>query len=120
MTRDEFNARLRREGGLRVTLRMLREDEGGRATPLSGESEYRVNWSIGRSDPDRQIGAPMLIDAELLLPGGETSASLIRLFPEAWPPDVPIGTNLMAFEGGRPVAEAVVTDVIAGERPVAP
>jgi hypothetical protein len=39
MTRDEFNARLKRDGGFRVVVRLLREDEGGRKTGLSGESE---------------------------------------------------------------------------------
>jgi hypothetical protein len=112
VTRDEFNERLRRDGGYRVIVRLLRDEEGGRKTGLAGETEYRANWSIGSRDPERQAGAPMLIDTPALNPGDECAASLIRLVPEAWP-DIEVGTKLTAFEGRRPVAEATVTDVLA-------
>jgi hypothetical protein len=56
----------------------------------------------------------MLIDAERLAPGDESSASLIRLFPESWP-EIHVGTRLTAFEGLRPVADAVVTEVLSPE-----
>jgi hypothetical protein len=112
VTRDEFHEPLVRDGGYRVLVRLLSEQDGGRKTGLSGETEYRVNWSIGSHDPAQQAGAPMLIDASPLSPGAECAASLIRLFPEAWP-DIEIRTKLTAFEGLRPVAEAVVTDVLA-------
>jgi hypothetical protein len=115
VTRDEFNSRLRQQGGFRVTVRLFPERDGGRTTGLSGDHEYRVNWSIDSDDPDRQAGAPTLIDAPALAPGEESAASLIRLFPEAWPSDLPIGTKLTAFEGRRAVAEAVVTDVLHPE-----
>lgn len=114
MTRDEFNSKFRQEGGLRVRVRLLREDEGGRSTPLSGESEYRANWSIDSRDPDHQMGAPMLIDTQLLLSGDEGAASLIRLFPDTFS-GVEVSTRLTAFEGTRAVAEAVVTEVVAAE-----
>jgi hypothetical protein len=114
MTRDEFNGRLRRDGGFRVVVRLLSEDEGGRTTPLLGDREYRANWAIGADDPSVQAGAPMLIDADRLSPGGESEASLIRLVPDGWP-DVPVGTQLFAFEGRRKVAEAVVTAVLPAE-----
>jgi hypothetical protein len=114
MTRDEFNGRLGRDGGFRVIVRLLREDEGGRRTGLSGDTEYRVNWSIGAvgsSDPNGQAGAPMLIDDDSLGPGHECRASLVRIFPGTLT-DIEVGTRLTAFEGSRPVAEAVVTDVL--------
>lgn len=56
----------------------------------------------------------MLIDTDALAPGAESEASLIRLFPEAWP-EIEVGTRLTAFEGRRPVAEAVVTKVLSPE-----
>jgi hypothetical protein len=115
MTRDEFNARLRQDGGFRVRVRMLSEGEGGRSTPISGKSEYRVNWSVGSPDPDRQAGAPMLIDGDELKPGAEATASLLMLFPVAWP-DVAPGTRLTAFEGRKAVAEAVVTETLAPDQ----
>jgi hypothetical protein len=57
----------------------------------------------------------MLIGIDALAPGDESEASLIRLFPKVWP-DIKVGTRLTAFEGRRPVAEAVVTEVLSGER----
>jgi len=114
VTRDEFNAELKLEGGYRVMVRLLREDEGGRKTALSGEGEYRANWTFDSDDPSDQKGAPMLIDADTLAPGAESAASLIRLFPDSWP-EVEVGARLTAFEGRRRVAEAVVTHVLRSE-----
>jgi translation elongation factor EF-Tu-like GTPase len=115
VTRDEFNARLKQTGGLRLRVRLRDATEGGRSTPISGDREYRANWSLGKADPDAQVGAPILIDEEILSPGDDAEASLIPLFPETWPTTISPGTRLIAFEGRREVAEAVVTEVIAAQ-----
>lgn len=112
MTREQFEAIVQRQGGYRITLQLVATDQGGRTTPLLGTTEYRVNWSIGSSDPNRQTGGPTLIDAEALSPGEKGNATLTPLFdPSVWQ-DVSVGTELTAFEGVREVAHAVVTDVI--------
>jgi hypothetical protein len=111
VTREEFNERLHSGGGFRIHIRLIGTEEGGRRTPISGASDYRVNWSIESRDPDQQMGGPTLIDADLLRPGEEGIASLIPFAPEAWS-SVAVGTSLTGFEGARPVAFAIVTQVI--------
>ena len=86
-----------------------------RATdPISGASEYRVNWSIPSNDPHKQTGGPTLIDPDALRPGEEGMALLIPFVPEACD-HVQVGTSLTAFEGARLVAQAVVTELISRE-----
>jgi hypothetical protein len=114
VTREEFNARLHRGGGFRIHVRLIATEEGGRRTPITGTSEYRVNWSIESRDAHRQTGSPTLIDGDQLRPGEEGDASLIPFAPEEWS-SVTVGTSLTAFEGARPVALAVVTQVIPPE-----
>jgi hypothetical protein len=111
VTRDEFNARLHRDGGFRIHIRLIATEEGGRRTPILGTSEYRVNWSIESRDAHQQTGGPTLLDGDQLRPGEEGDASLIPFVPEEWS-SVAAGTSLTAFEGARPVALAVVTQVI--------
>ena len=115
MTRDRFNELVLRLGGFRISVRLLPTDEGGRQTPISGDAEYRLNWSIESDDPDLQAGGPTLIDADALQPGEEGAAVLIPHFAEAWE-GVRVGTSLTGFEGRRAVARAVVLGLIAGER----
>jgi hypothetical protein len=85
-----------------------------RRTPILSTSEYRVNRTIESSDANRQSGGPTLIDGDQLRPGEEGDASLIPFVPEEWS-SVAAGTSLTAFEGARPVAHVVVTQVSAPE-----
>lgn len=74
--------------------------------------EYRPNWSVGAPDPERMSGAPLATDSgDWLLPGGSTTVRLFPMFPEFWT-DVRPGTKLFAFEGGRLVGIASVTEII--------
>ena len=114
VTRDAFNELVLRNGGFRIRVRLLSTDDGGRQTPISGDSEYRLNWSIESNDPSGQAGGPTLIDADKLRPGEEGTAVLIPFLAEAWE-SVQVGTSLTGFEGSRVVARAVVLEPIAGE-----
>jgi hypothetical protein len=111
VTRKWFEGVVRRQGGYRIRLRLRSTHDGGRETPLLGATEYRVNWRIVSRDPGKQTGGPTLIDAELLSPGEEGTATLTPFELTAWQ-CVGVGTELTAFEGAREVAEAVVTEVI--------
>jgi hypothetical protein len=107
---------VRRQGGYRIRFRLLAADQGGRHTPLLGASEYRVNWSIGQSDPETQTGGPTFLDGAALSPGAEGMAVLVPMFRDegGWQ-NVGIGTELTAYEGRREVGRAVVTAVLPAD-----
>jgi hypothetical protein len=115
-TRSEFMTVVRRRGGYRIRVRLLDPGEAGRQTPLLGTSEYRVNWSIGGSDPESQTGGPIFLDSPSLAPGEEGTAVLVPLWREAggWQA-VDVATALTGFERAREVARAVVTDVLPAD-----
>ncbi len=106
----------RENGYVRIDLRVLAPEEGGRRKPIF--SEYRSCWDIGNT----YEGEPMFNDAPLVLegevesiaPGERGTARIHPIAPEYWS-ELEAGTTIYAHEGSRRVAVAEVLEVVPPE-----
>ena len=96
------------EGYVRVRLRLLTADEGGRKTPIA--DGYRACWDIGTVED----GKPCFNDAPLLLEEGDTLdlgvEATVRLHPLAWQywGEIRSGQVITMHEGRKLVGRATV------------
>jgi hypothetical protein len=115
--RARWERREREDGFLRVRLRLLTSDEGGRRGPIAGG--YRASWNIGsrvQSDDWTISDAPLLLedreDEEWLAPGATADVRIHPLFPEFWTHVVP-GDHIDMHEGSRVVGHGEVLEIVA-------
>ena len=110
MDPERWAALERERGYLRVRLRLLRADEGGRKTGIV--SGYRPDWDIGNVEGGRPTfngAAVRLENADLLQPGHETTVRLLPFAPGFWL-NVRSGQEIAMHEGARVVGRAVVLE----------
>ena len=110
---DPLRAWGRREGYLRVQLRLLTAAEGGRRSGIA--DGYRASWTF---EAERQTEPLVVHDAPLLIEGGPQlstgAAAVVRihpLHPEFWT-RVEAGHRMTMREGTRIVGEAVVVEKV--------
>lgn len=111
----------RERGYVRIDLRVLTPEEGGRPSGKAIFTEYRSCWDIGNT----YEGGPMFNDAPLVLEGGTESlapgergtARIHPIAPEYWG-GLQAGTTMYAHEGSRRVAVAVVLEIVLPESSV--
>lgn len=112
--RARWEQREREDGFLRVRLRLLTTDEGGRRGSIA--DGYRASWSIGtraQSDDWTISDAPLLLeDREWLAPGEIAAVRIHPLFPEFWTGVVP-GDHIDMHEGSRVVGHGEVLEIVA-------
>jgi len=97
-------------GFIRVRLRLLTAEEGGRSRPIY--SDYRASWDIGNTYEGEWTvnDAPLVLeDVDKLDPGDEALARIHPIAPQFWNHVEP-GLRIYAHEGPRRVGEATVID----------
>ena len=111
--RKHWERRATEEGFVRVRLRVLATDEGGRQGPLF--DGYRANWDIGNRTEDggrTTNDAPLLLDEqESLVPGAIADVRIIPIAPEFWT-HLSVGQEIVMHEGGRIVGRGEVLEVV--------
>ena len=112
--RRHWEGREREQGFIRVRLRLLGTDEGGRTGPIA--DGYRSSWDIGnRSEDDEPTinDAPLLFDepGKWLAPRESSTARLHPLAPELWRHVGP-GLEVVMKEGARVVGRGEVIEVV--------
>jgi hypothetical protein len=113
--RRHWQRREREQGFVRLRLRLLPTEEGGRKGPIA--DGYRGSWDIGnRSEDDEPTSndAPLLFDepGKWLSPGESATARLHPLAPEFWLHVKP-GLKVVMKEGRRVVGRGEVVEVVA-------
>jgi translation elongation factor EF-Tu-like GTPase len=113
--RAHWERREREQGFVRIRVRLLATDEGGRQGPIF--DGYRSSWNIGnRTDSGEWTvsDAPMLLeDSESLAPGESATARIHPLAPEFWT-HVSAGLEIAMHEGARVVGRAEILAVVSG------
>lgn len=110
-------ARIERDRGfIRVRVRLLSADEGGRKGPI--DDGYRASWGISNRSEEGEwtiSDAPLLLEGRDWLPPGESANVRIHpLWPEFWT-EVSAGTELAMHEGSRVVGHGEVIEVVGPE-----
>jgi hypothetical protein len=112
--RVHWERREREQGFVRVRLRLLTTNEGGRQGPIF--DGYRASWDIGNLSESGEWtinDAPLLFeDCDSLALGETAEARIHPIAPEFWT-DVSAGTRLVMHEGPRVVGYAEVLEVVA-------
>ena len=111
--RKLWERRATEKGFVRVRLRVVATDEGGRQGLLF--DGYRANWDIGNRTEDggrTSNDAPLLLDdQESLAPGAIADVRIIPIAPEFWT-HVSVGQEIEMREGGRIVGRGEVLEVV--------
>jgi translation elongation factor EF-Tu-like GTPase len=111
--RAHWERRERDQGFLRVRVRLLTTEEGGRQSPIF--DGYRAAWDIGNLSESGEWttkDAPLLFENRDSLPLGETAEARIHpIAPELWT-DVSAGAQIAMHEGLRVVGRAEVLEVV--------
>jgi translation elongation factor EF-Tu-like GTPase len=101
------------DGFIRVRVRLLTTEEGGRLGPIA--DGYRASWNLGNraGKGERMINdAPLLLEeGEWLAPGESADAPIHPLAPEFWT-DVSAGDEIAMHEGQRVVGHGQVLEVV--------
>jgi elongation factor Tu len=103
----------RGDGFIRVRVRLLTTDEGGRRGPIA--DGYRASWNIGsRTDTGESMlnDAPLLLeDGEQLAPGEIANGRIHPIAAEFWT-HVSAGLEIAMHEGARVVGRGEVLEVV--------
>jgi hypothetical protein len=102
----------REHGYVRVRMRLVPTEEGGRARAIF--SEYRASWDIGNTVNGEWClnDAPLVFeDVGSVAPGREAIARIHPVAPEFWR-HVDLGSTIHAHEGRRRVGTATVLEVV--------
>ncbi|GIG63334.1 hypothetical protein Lfu02_77060 [Longispora fulva] len=101
-------------GLIRVDLRLVPPDSGGRKAPVPGRGQLRPLWSIGVTTSDGRDDlhvARMWVEAAAdIPPGGRGSVRLLPLTPAPWRRLAP-GDAITMHEGLPPVGTATITEI---------
>jgi hypothetical protein len=120
--RAHWEQREQERGFLRVRIRLLTTEEGGRQGPIA--DGYRASWDIGNVTESGEWtinDAPLLLedrdwlalleDRDWLAPGEVADARIHPLAPEFWT-DVAAGAEIAMHEGRRVVGRGEVLEVV--------
>ncbi|MFD9424079.1 MULTISPECIES: hypothetical protein [unclassified Streptomyces] len=94
-----------RHGTFRARLSLLRTEEGGRRTALSGDGRLKPLWGIGNRAPDGEravnVARLWVERAPWMAPGESATVRLAPLGPEQWRRLQP--GDVITMHEGRPV-----------------